>query len=349
MRKIIIAPLNWGLGHATRCIPIINVLQENNFTPLIASDGAALALLRKEFPKLEYLKLPSYNIRYGKNLKTSLLKQATKVLSVVKNEQKIIEHYVTNNKDLVGIISDNRLGVRSEKVPSVYVTHQLNVLSGWTTFFTSKIHQSFIKKFDECWIPDKEGSILSGKLSLMEQPSIPTKYTGILSRFKAENIPLKNDILILLSGPEPNRTSLEHKLFMEFKNYKGKIVLVRGIIEDKQKFYYQGNIEVHNYLLSRELEKELNQSKLIICRSGYSSIMDLAIVGKKAFFIPTKGQNEQEYLASNLETQKIAPYIHEDKFKIKHLENIKFYDGFDPAKAKFNSNLLHLFERERKG
>ena len=67
MKRILVAPLNWGLGHATRCIPIIRALKAHNFEPVIASDGAALQLLKKEFPDLEHVELPSYNITYPKN------------------------------------------------------------------------------------------------------------------------------------------------------------------------------------------------------------------------------------------------------------------------------------------
>ena len=132
-KKIIVAPLNWGLGHASRCVPIINALLENSFIPIIASDGNSLVFLQKEFPRFEYIELPSYNISYGKNLKLKLLLQAHKILKTVRKEQKIIELYVAQNKDVIGIISDNRFGVRSDKIPSVYITHQLNVLSGFTT------------------------------------------------------------------------------------------------------------------------------------------------------------------------------------------------------------------------
>lgn len=343
-KKVIVAPLNWGLGHATRCIPLIKALILNGFTPIIASDGAALKLLKKEFPQLEYFKLPSYDIRYGKNLKTSLLLQAPKILKAVKREQKTIEMFVSNHKDIVGIISDNRFGVRSKKIPSVYTTHQLNILSGVFSFLTTYTHSLMIKEFDECWIPDEKESTLSGKLSSVKRFSIPIKYLGILSRLIPEELPVKNDILIILSGPEPNRTSLEKKLLKEFKSHDGKVVLVRGTIDGKQEISYQEKIKVYNYLLSDELEKEINQSEIVVCRSGYSSIMDLSRLGKKAFFIPTKGQKEQEYLAEYLEHQRIVPYSSEEKFKGEMIERVKKYRGFETINSTFNSKLFTLFQ-----
>ena len=130
---VIVAPLHWGLGHATRCIPIIELLIENNYTPVIASDGAALELLLKEFPDLDYLALPSYNIEYTKNLRWNLLFQVPKVLKAIREERRVIATYIQKNK-IIGIISDNRFGVRSAGVPSVYITHQIQVLSGMLFF-----------------------------------------------------------------------------------------------------------------------------------------------------------------------------------------------------------------------
>ena len=156
--RSLIAPLNWGLGHATRCIPIIKALQENNYIPIIASDGAALELLRKEFPYLQTLELPSYQIEYaknGKNFKWKLLQSCPKMIEAVLEERKMVKKWIKKHQ-IEGIISDNRLGVSSQKVPSVFITHQLNVMTGSTTWITTKLHQHIIKKYAECWIPDFE-------------------------------------------------------------------------------------------------------------------------------------------------------------------------------------------------
>ena len=166
-KRILVAPLNWGLGHATRCIPIINALVQEGFVPIIASDGDALSLLRKEFPNLSSIELPSYNITYAKNgkmFKLKLIKDSPRLLKTIKAEKKAISGILEHN-DIAGIISDNRLGVRNKNTPSVFITHQLNVLSGTTTWLSTKMHQKFIKKFDACWVPDADGELnLSGKL-----------------------------------------------------------------------------------------------------------------------------------------------------------------------------------------
>ena len=224
-KRILIAPLNWGLGHATRSIPIIKALINNSFEPIIASDGVALKLLQKEFPELSNIELPSYNITYskkGKYLKLKLLKDSTKLIKAIKAEKKATKEIIETH-NISGIISDNRLGVYNKKVPSVFITHQLNVLSGNTTWFSTKIHEKIIKKFDACWIPDVKGEPnLSGKLGHPDTFEIPTEYLGPLTRFKKGQQKPINDIMVLISGPEPQRTLLEELLLTELKNYKGK-------------------------------------------------------------------------------------------------------------------------------
>ncbi len=345
-KKIIVAPLNWGLGHASRCVPIIRFLAANKYIPIIASDGIALAFLRKEFPDIESIKLPSYGISYTKNLKASLLMQIPKIVKAVRKEQKVIQNYIKKNTDVVGVISDNRFGVRSNTIASVYITHQINVFSGLTTVISSKIHQKLIKKFDECWIPDSVDNQLSGALSQSRSQNTHLKYIGALSRFKKEKLPKINDVLVILSGVESQRKSLEEKMLLEFKNYRGKVVLVQGKIEKEQRVKNQYGIKTYNYLLSSDLEKEINQSALIICRSGYSSIMDLAVLDKKAFFIPTSNQPEQEYLATYLKEQNIAPFCKEEDFNLEQLIRVENYKGLSISNTALEHDLLRLFKRK---
>jgi len=333
-----------GFDVMARCIPIIKLLLENDYEPVIASDGSALLLLRKEFPKLENIELPSYNIQYAKNLKWSLFFQAPKIFIAVRKEKQTITTYILKNK-VVGIISDNRFGVRSAEVPSVYITHQINVLSGIFTSITSKIHQKIIRKFDECWVPDIEISpSFSGKLSQVKKNGIELKRIGILSRFQKEKKPFNIDVLIVLSGPEPHRTALESKLLQEFKSSGKQVVLVQGIISEKQVISKKGTIEIYNFMLSKELQDAINSAELVVGRSGYSSILDLAKLNKKAFFIPTPGQTEQEYLAKYLASKEIAPFVKQRKFKAAMIEKVKQYKGFDGNYTSLESSLFNLFE-----
>ncbi len=306
-------------------------------------------LLQKEFPVLKTYILPSYNIKYpkkGKNLKYKLFLSVPSIISAVKKERRLVTQII-ENENIIGVISDNRFGVLSKKVPSVYITHQLNVLSGKTSFITSKIHQIIIEQFNECWVPDVEQEPnFSGNLGHFNEPNLNLKYLGILSRFQYQKLEIKYDLLVLLSGPEPQRTLLENKLLIELKNYKGTILFVRGVLNIKPKFIETNNFKVVDYLLSSELEKAINQSKIVLARSGYSTIMDLAALGKKAFFIPTPGQFEQEYLAEILNKKFIAPFATQQDFKLISLEELNKFSGFKIHTTRINLEFFNLFKRK---
>ena len=330
-KRILVAPLNWGLGHATRCIPIINALLQEGFAPIIASDGDALALLSKEFPNLPTIELPTYNISYSKNgklFKLKLLKDLPKILKAIKAEKEAVESILKHN-DIAGIISDNRLGVRSKKVPSVFITHQLQVLSGNTTWLSTKMHKEIIKKFNACWVPDVEDEEvnLSGILGHVKGFDVNVKYIGPLSRFTKSDTDIKHDLLVLLSGPEPQRSFLETKLLEALKSYSGDVVFVKGVIEKEQTKQVQGHLTIYNFMTSNLLEKTMKESALVLSRSGYTTIMDLTKLNKKAFFIPTPGQFEQEYLAKRLSEMQIAPSCHQDEFKIEKLNEVEAFEG----------------------
>jgi uncharacterized protein (TIGR00661 family) len=338
-KTILIAPLNWGLGHATRCIPIIKALQENNFIPIIASDGIALDLLRKEFPYLKFLELPSYEIEYaknGKHFKWKLLKNCPKMIEAILNEKKLVKKWI-KKFSIDGIISDNRLGVYSKKVPTVFITHQLNVMTGNTTWITSLLHQNIIKKYTECWVPDvAENPNLAGELSHLTNPDFKIKYIGPLSRMHKKEVEKKYDLMIILSGPEPQRGLLEDKLTQEMKQYNGNIIFIKGIIEKEQKKEQIDKVTFYNFMNSRQLEQTLNESDIVLCRSGYTSIMDLAKLKKKAFFIPTPGQYEQLYLAKKLKQEGLVPYAEQDSFIMDNLEETKIYKGLIALDSKID-------------
>jgi len=333
-KRILVAPLNWGLGHGTRCIPIIKALLDYGHRPYIASDGVALALLKKEFPDLPAYELPSYKISYaekGRNFKIKMIWDSPKVLKAIAKEKKAVKRLVKEH-GLKGIISDNRLGAYYKKVPCVFITHQLNVLSGNTTWMSSKAHQKIIKKFDACWVPDvKDKPNLTGKLGHLKKSKLNIVYLGPLSRFEKKELPITNDLMVLLSGPEPQRTLLEEKLLDELQGFEGNILFVKGKIEDEQVQEEiktsKGNILHYNFMKSDELENALNQSAKVLCRSGYTTVMDLAKLEKKAFFIPTPGQYEQEYLAKRMQKQRLVPFSTQEDFKQSDLSKINDFAG----------------------
>lgn len=347
-KRILVAPLNWGLGHASRCIPVIDALQDFGYEPIIASDGAALEFLKHEFPSLTHLQLASYNIKYTKQeglFKLHFLLSSPQIIAAIKSENKQVQDII-KTYSICGIISDNRFGVHSKLVPSVYITHQINVLSGVTTWISSKIHQFFIKKFDECWIPDIDKTPNhSGILSTFNSSKINAKYIGLLSRLNTVKAEKQFDILILLSGPEPQRTLLEDLLLDTFNNYDGNVLCVRGLISDQQIKHHKTTVKVVNFMTRKMLEQSIAASDLVISRSGYTTILDLAKLGKKAFFIPTPGQTEQEYLAKRLDDLNIIASCKQEHFNIHELNRVKNYKGFKPNKnvPDFES-LLSLFE-----
>lgn len=347
---ILVAPLYWGLGHAARCIPIIKALLANHFNVLLGSDGEALLLLRKEFPELPYVTLPSYEISYPKKgtwFKTKLLLQLPHIKNTIRAERLVVERLISEEK-IQGIISDNRMGVRSNKVPSVYITHQINVLSRTTTYFSSKIHQKIIQKFDVCWVPDVEGSVnLSGILGHPKKMLFPIQYIGPLSRFEKRKEERRYDFIVLISGPEPQRSLFEEITTQLFKKSEKKVLLIRGVVEDHIKVETAGNLTIQNYMTSAQLELAINQSNAVISRSGYTTIMDLATLEKPAFFIPTPGQYEQKYLAKLLKIKKIAPYCEQENFTLEKLDEIPLFTGFKSFKHATNfSELFALFQRK---
>lgn len=343
-KNILVAPLNWGLGHATRCIPVIRELEYCGFTPIIASDGQALQLLKLEFPHLQFFELPSYQIKYPKNgnhFRLMMLKNLPKIWQAINAERKLVEQ---RHKQyfFAGIISDNRFGVRVKNIPSVYITHQVRVLSGFTTYFSSLLHKIAISKFTECWIPDYEfAPNLSFGLGHSSDIKIKTKYIGALSRFKVETTSENNDLLIILSGPEPQRSMLQKILIDEVQKFEGNVIFVSGKVEAQQTIIKQENVTYYNFMTSAQLQRTINQSQMILCRSGYSSAMDLSALQKKCYFIPTPGQFEQEYLARKYQEAKYAPFSEQKSFKIADLEEVGNYHGF-PNKDN-NINWRELF------
>lgn len=329
-KKVLVTVLNWGLGHATRCIPLIRELEKRNAPPILASDGPALLLLQKEFPHLKSYELPSYNITYTSNgnfLKWKLLFDTPSILKTIKAEKRVTKKIV-EEENISVIISDSRFGTRFKHIHNIFITHQLNVLSGNTTFLSSIIHRRYTNKFQECWIPDSPGrKNLSGILGHLKHQSDRFKYLGAISRFEKFDSPLIYDYLILLSGPEPQRGLLEEILFKAFQKTTKKILFVRGVLEEENFTCLNVNIETRNYLYGKELEQAINSSRLVIARSGYTTILDLAKLEKKAFFIPTPGQFEQEYLAQRLMKMGFAPFCKQDDFREDLLKDTEEYSG----------------------
>ncbi len=321
--NILIAPLDWGLGHATRCIPIIHALVRKNCNVLIACEGKTRSLLSKEFPLLTFIHLKGYRIHYSKNgwwLPFGIAKQIPKILSTIQYEKERLEAIVKEHH-IHGIISDNRYGFYHQTLPSVFISHQLQIKTPFGNIaddFLRRLNYQYINRFTECWIPDNENeNNLAGELSYpSSKPLIPTKYIGPLSRFK-KHFSEEKHLLIILSGPEPQRTALENLLVQQLYDYNVSVVLVRGLPGETTELKLSSNISVFNHLPAEELNQKMDEAFLIISRCGYSTVMDIAALQKKSILIPTPGQTEQEYLGRYLMKNNFTLCIDQKKFRLK--------------------------------
>lgn len=290
--------LDWGLGHASRSIPIIHYLKKSGHTIIIASSRDVNTFLKKEFQHFEFIDLPPYQPHYSERaLLFGLLSQAAHFRKTILSENKIIQSFVAS-RGIKLIISDNRFGCFSKRATSVYITHQITFkLKGLFrpfSFIPKLIHASIIRRYSYCWIPDDAALSLSGALGRGRKNS---EFIGPLSQFYQEKHTVqKKNLLIILSGPEPHRTRLEQQLIKDLHDFDYPVVLVRGVqnkpLPEKPKTW-----TVHDLSSGQALETLMDEASQVICRSGYSSIMDLVKKQKRALLIPTPGQPEQEFLA----------------------------------------------------
>lgn len=320
-RKILISPLDWGLGHATRIIPLILYLQQVQCQIWIAASGQTEKVLKETFPDIPFLHLEGYKISYqqpGLSFSLKIALQVPKILKAILAENR----WLKKNQEIYhwdAVISDNRFGLYHKELRSVFITHQVNIKTGLGILadkLIGRFNHFFLSKFDRCWIPDAAGTInLAGELS---HGSIPqnTLYIGPLSRFSKSSENTSGLLLVILSGPEPQRSMLEKILEKQLSSYPGKACIVRGRPGEKWKPADTDNLQWYNHLPIKELQALISSAELVICRSGYTTIMDLAVLRKKAILIPTPGQAEQEYLGAYLMEQEIYLSVKQGEFNL---------------------------------
>jgi hypothetical protein len=352
-RAVCISPLDWGLGHATRCIPIALSFQELGYKVYIATDGYQEAILKEALPNAHFLKLKGYGIRYTK-LKSllffSLLWQVPKMIARITSEyfwlKKIQQQY---NFDL--IVSDNRFGFFHKNVNSVFITHQLNLQTPFT--WTSSLYQIILSKwlqnFKACWIPDtEEASNLSGVLIRPKhKPRIAIWYMGYLSRLHNKetisNESNENEIefLGIVSGPEPQRTLFENQIWNAGNEAGISFVMIAGLPNQKLYNKITPSGALYHHLAGKELTAQIQRAKYIICRGGYTSLMELFPFHKKLILVPTPGQTEQMYLAKYWSDQKWAISFDQSTFDLtKALQQAASTDYAWPHCNEFSTSAL---------
>jgi UDP:flavonoid glycosyltransferase YjiC (YdhE family) len=323
-KRILYAVLDWGLGHAVHSVPMIRSLSENNEV-ILAATGRALAFLKDEFPHLESINLPDYTIQYASKQQFLVVRLILQVPAILASLLR--EHYLTEKvvrvRDIDLIISDNRYGVYSGKVPSFFVTHQLRfklprkirkfeVISEWFNLW-------YFRKYSGVLVLDEAGKEnLAGDLAhsgkICRHPKLT--YIGLWSTVHEETVPRDIDALAVISGPEPHREIFGKKVIEQMKNMSGNKVVVLGKPEDTGKDYSYPGLQVYSFKNRKEANDLLNRAKIVVCRSGYSSTMDLISLKKPALMVPTPGQTEQEYQAEYYKNKGYFYSVPQDKMNL---------------------------------
>jgi len=306
-KKILVVPLDWGLGHATRDIPLIYEILNAGCDVVIAAEGKHAALLQQEFPRLTILPLPGYRIQYAQKgwfFGWKIIQQIPKILRAVRYEQRWLQETVKTH-GIHAVISDNRFGLYHRDIPCVFISHQLLIktpFGGLTERLLQQLNYRYIRRYSACWIPDYAGdNNLSGILAHPPQLPPHTTYLGCLSRFKMrEDVARLYDLLVLISGPEPQRSNLEKLILEQIKDLPLKALIVSGQPGTPRREQITPNVLQVNHLNAQELNEAMLASDMVLSRSGYTTLMDLAKLNKKAILVPTPGQSEQVYLGRYL-------------------------------------------------
>ena len=303
-KTILYAVLNWGLGHATRSAPIIKGLISRGYHLIIVSDGEALSLLKSEFPNQQFEATKTYGVEYAskaKEFNTNLTLQIPKFIKAIKAEQNDCKAFCIKYK-VDYIISDNRYGFYHEEIPSAFICHQLHLRYPENRLIEKIVnlsYQSYLKKFTQLWVPDlAPPQNISGEMSNLNWRNV--HYLGIESRLEKLKLKPKYQYIAILSGPEPQRSLLESELTTKLNDTPGKHIVVRGT-NNTRIHSTRAHVKVYDMINSEVLNTLICSSEMVICRAGYTSILDLLKLDKDAILIPTPGQMEQTYLAKNLE------------------------------------------------
>jgi uncharacterized protein (TIGR00661 family) len=340
-KNIIIAPLDWGLGHTSRCIPIIDNLLKKGHSVTAAVNDQQKSILQELFPTITYAHLEGYNIEYPVNgsMTWNMAKQSTKIFTAIKNENHWLKNYISDHPQDV-VISDNRFGFYHPRVESIYITHQINIQGpSLIKPILYSIHKNYIDNFHHCVIPDTEDNILAGQLS--KTPIDRFKFIGPISRFNtaATNDNIQYKYLGILSGPEPQRSVFCKILEEAFLESNEPCAIIGGKPLEKNHFT-KDNLTYYPHLKTDEFYEVVCQSKGVISRSGYSTIMDFSILQKPIYFVPTPGQTEQEYLAEFHHENSGIGFCSQKNFSL----NAVTFDNKLPFSTKVHEKIHNLLD-----
>jgi uncharacterized protein (TIGR00661 family) len=328
--KILFGVFDWGLGHATRDIPIIEELLKRGDKVDIISTGRALKLLKSYLKnKCRYFDVRSvYSPFNDSNFLISFITSIPRMIISLKQARKETEKIIEKNK-YDKVISDCRYDVYDRKENSILINHQLSFKSPILESIVARILAMMMNHFGTIAVPDYNSRKLSGELGKNKYYSGKVCYIGILSRLKKRKLKQDIDYFISMSGPEPQRTILENKILGQISSFKGKIVIAGGNLEINKKTSRK-NLKFFSFLDKNQQEEMMNRAKFIITRSGYSTLLELAeLEKKKALLIPFPKQTEQEYVADLYEKEKLFHHVHQDKLDLKKdIENCKNFKGF---------------------
>ncbi len=330
--RVLVAPLDWGLGHATRSVPIIHYLREAGFEVILVADGRPYDFLSRRFPDLKIIRCSGYDISYPKSdqFMVHMAKSGPRIAKALREERKSAERIAEETGAEI-IISDNRLNFRSDKTKNIFITHQLRVKAGLFTLAASALHRKFYSKFDEVWIPDNAGKEnLSGDLAFMKRPKKNYRYIGPLTRFSiivSKPTPFdlsarEDTLLFLLSGPEPQRTIFEDLILRELKLYPVPALILRGQPGQPHRSEPLPGVIMINHMDDEKLAEVIRSSSVIVSRGGYSTLCDLAMSSKKLICVPTPGQTEQEYLADYHMKRGQMVSMRQEKFSLEEALNM---------------------------
>ncbi|CAN5176618.1 glycosyltransferase [soil metagenome] len=328
-KRVLVAPLDWGLGHATRCVPVIRELLRQGAEVILASDGRAYSFLKKEFPDLHLIRLPGYGITYPKHglLALHLIFKSYSISKKIKEEKNAVEKIIQEFAIDV-VISDNRFACRGNKTLNIYITHQLNLKSPFGQNFANRIHRKYYEAFDEIWVPDAaEKENLSGELGHDAITERPHRYVGPLTRFPQADLlnsrPRKWWLVVLLSGPEPQRSIFEKIILEELAKHMEEVLLIRGITDGDNKVKHPyPHVTMVDHMEDEKIYEALLRTHYVVCRPGYSTLCDLSALNISPIVVPTPGQTEQEYLAAYHATKNNVVVQKQKEFNLRDAINL---------------------------